>query len=91
MEMAAERCDADRFRLARIVLQELRETPLSWSELEKRVVGQCGTHSKFKRLIGWMVKQGYILKTGPSGSRTPYRINFDKVKFLPNGEVSIKL
>jgi len=77
--------------LAKILLQELREASLSWTELEKRVLRQCGTSGKFSSLMMWMLKQGYIIKTGPSGSRAPYRVNFEKVKFTSDGEVTIKL
>ena len=87
----ASKCESDRLRLARIVLQELRDEPLGWSELEKRVIRQCGTSGKFSVLMGWMIRRGYIVKAGASGSRAPYKINSEKVAFTLDGEVNIKL
>ena len=87
----ASKCESDRLRLARIVLQELRDEPLGWSELEKRVIRQCGTSGKFSGLMSWMVRQGYIVKAGSSRSRAPYRVNSEKVAFTVDGETNIKL
>jgi len=81
----------ERFRLAKIVLRELRDEPLSWTELEKRMLRQCGTHTKFRNLMRWLTKNNYIVKMGGTGSRAPYRANQEKVKYLTNGEITIKI
>ena len=89
--MASEGCEIDRLRLAKIALQQLKDRPLSWTQLEKRVLRKCGTSGKFSGLIRWMLKEGYISKAGPSKSRAPYQVNPSKVEFLADGSVSIRL
>ena len=90
-DLRREECETDRLRLTKIVLQELKDNPLSWTQLEKRVLRKCGTSGKFSGLIRWMLKQGYITKAGPSKSRAPYQVNSLKVEFLADGSVSIRL
>jgi len=81
----------ERFRLAKIVLRELRDEPLSWTELEKRMLRRCGTHTKFRNLMRWLTENNYIIKMGGTGTRAPYKANQEKVKYLPNGEITIKI
>ena len=90
-DMASEGCEIDRLRLAKIALQQLKDRPLSWTQLEKRVLRQCGTSGKFSCLMRWMLKQGYIVKAGPPKSRAPYTANPSKVEFSPDGSVRIRL
>jgi len=52
---------------------------------------QCGTHTKFRNLMRWLTKNNYIIKMGGMGSRAPYKANMEKVKYLPNGEITIKI
>ncbi len=80
----------ERFRLAKFVLRELKDEPLSWTELEKRMLRQCGAHTKFRNLMRWLQKN-YIVKVGEMGSRAPYKAIPEKVKYLPEGEVTIKI
>ena len=82
---------SERLRLAKILLQELREQPLAWTELEKKLLHRCGTHGKFRSLMSWLRKNGYIIKMNGPGSRAHYRHNPKKVGFSPEGEVSIKI
>jgi len=84
-------CGHNRMKLAKVVLRELMDEPLGWSELEKRVIRQCGTSGKFSGLMGWMIRQGYIVKVGASGSRGPYRVNPEKVEVLEDGSISVRL
>ena len=78
-------------RLAKIVLWELREEQLSWTELEKRLLRRCGTHGKFRSLMQWLRRNGYIIKMDRPGSRGLYRFNPEKVEFSPKGEIRIKI
>ena len=80
----------EKIKYAKILLSELREGPLPWSELEKKMVKQCGTHWKFVSLMRWLIRKGYIIKEGSSGSRAPYRFNSDKVDFDDSGNIKIK-
>ena len=82
---------SERLRLAKIMLRELREEPLSWTELEKGLLHQCGTHGKFRSLMSWLRKNGYIIKMDGPRTRGRYRYNPKKVGFTPEGEVSIKI
>ena len=69
---------SERLRLAKILLQELREQ-LGWTELEKRLLHQSGTHGKFRILMDWLRRNRYIIKMGASGSRACYRYNPEQV------------
>jgi len=80
----------EKIRYAKLLLLELKEGPLPWSELEKKMVKQCGTHWKFVSLMKWLTNKGYIIKEGSSGSRAPYRFNSNKVEFDKYGNISIK-
>ena len=82
---------SERLKLAKILLQELREQSLGWTELEKRLLRRCGTHGRFRSLMSWLKKNGYIIKMGGLGSRAHYRYNPEKVGFTPEGEVCIKI
>ena len=79
------------FQYAKLILQELREGPLRWSELEKRFFEESGSHSSFTSLMKWLIDKHYILKDGPPKSRKPYRINEDKIVFNEDGSISIKV
>ncbi len=52
---------------------------------------QCGTHTKFRNLMRWLTKNDYITKMGGTGTRAPYKTNLKKVKYLLNGESTIKI
>jgi len=52
---------------------------------------QCGTHTKFRNLMQWLTKNNYIIKIGRIESRAPYKANQEKVKYLTNGEITIKI
>ena len=80
----------NQFHYAKIILLELRDEPLRWSELEKRFFEKSGSHSRFTSLMRWLRNNEYILKNGPSKSRTHYRVNYEKVSFNENGSVHIK-
>ena len=52
---------------------------------------QCGTHIKFRSLMRWLTENNYIVKMGGRGTRAPYKVNPEKVKYLVNGEITIKI
>jgi hypothetical protein len=79
-----------RMRGARLVLQQLMHGPLSWGELERRMLPACGTHWKFAAVMRWLTDEGYIVKEGPLGSRAPYRFNPERVRY-EDGAVIIKI
>jgi len=54
----------ERLRLAKIVLAELKKSPLRRTELEKRTVKQCGTHSTFEGIFRYLLQNGYVEKSG---------------------------
>jgi len=81
----------DRLHYAKIILRELKERPLTWDELERKVIVHCGTHSRFVRVMRWLLDQGYIIKMGPPRTRAPYRLNPEKVSFNKDGSVIIKI
>jgi hypothetical protein len=45
----------------------------------------------FTSIMRWLIGGGYIIKEGPPGSRAPYRINPNKVRFNENGSMNIKI
>jgi DNA-binding PadR family transcriptional regulator len=71
----------ERLRLAKIVLSELERTPLRHTELEKRTVRQCGTHSTFEGIFRYLKQNGYLEKTGTEHT-APYRITEKGRRFL---------
>jgi len=81
----------NQFHYAKIILLELRDEPLRWSELEKRFFEKSGSHSRFTSLMRWLRDNDFIVKDGPPKSRTHYRMNYDKVSFNDDGSVNIKL
>lgn len=81
----------ERMKYAKLSLQEVKGGSLSWGELEKRFFERSGSHSKFISIMRWLIGGGYIIKEGPPGSRAPYRINLDKVRFNEDGFVTIKI
>jgi len=80
----------NQFRYAKIVLEELREGPLRWGELEKRFFEKSGSHSRFTSVMRWLKDNDYILKDGLPKSRTLYRLNYNKISFNEDGSVNIK-
>jgi len=82
---------SERLKLAKILLSEVKKEPLSWTELEKRLLRQCGTHSKFRTLMQWLSRNEYIIKMDGPGSRGCYRYNPEKVQFDQTGEISIRI
>lgn len=71
----------DRLRLAKIVLNELKKRPLGRTELEKRTVKQCGTHSAFEGIFRYLVQGGYVAKS-EQRHRAPYVITEKGQKLL---------
>jgi hypothetical protein len=59
----------ERIRYAKILLRELGGGPLTWGDLEKRMMELCGTHSKFVSLMKWLIEREYIIKDGPPKTR----------------------
>jgi len=81
----------EKMKYAEILLAELKDGPLSWSHLEKKMIRHCGSHWKFTALIRWLLEKGYIIKEGAKGSRGSYRLNHNKVTFDESGKISIKI
>jgi DNA-binding PadR family transcriptional regulator len=71
----------ERLRLARIVLAELSRQPLRRTELEKRTIRKCGTHSKFEGIFRYLCQNGYVEKSS-SEHTAPYSITEKGKKFL---------
>jgi predicted transcriptional regulator len=71
----------DRLRLAKIVLNELKKRPLGRTELEKRTVRQCGTHSAFEGIFRYLIQGGYVAKS-EQRHRAPYVITEKGQKLL---------
>ncbi|MCD6431828.1 hypothetical protein CW693_03275 [Candidatus Bathyarchaeota archaeon] len=71
----------ERLRLAKTVLNELKKTPLGRTELEKRTVKRCGTHSTFEGIFRYLVQKGYVKKSGER-HRDPYTITDKGLKLL---------
>jgi len=71
----------ERLRLAKIVLSELEKTPLRRTQLEKRTVMHCGTHSTFEGIFRYLKQNSYIEKAGQR-YRDPYIITEKGQKFL---------
>jgi len=71
----------ERLRLAKIVLHELRRGPLRRTELEKRTVMHCGTHSTFEGIFHYLLENGYIQKSGQR-HLAPYILTEKGQKFL---------
>jgi len=87
----ADKVSSERLKFAKILLGELRNKPLGWTELERRLIRRGGTHSKFSSLMGWLKKNGYVVKMGGSGTRAFYQLNPEKVIVSEDGEISIKI
>lgn len=71
----------DRLHLAKIMLKELKKRPLCRTELEKRAIKQCGTHSAFEGIFRYLVQNGYIVKS-EQRHRAPYVITEKGQKLL---------
>lgn len=71
----------DRLHLAKIVLTELKKRPLGRTELEKRTIRQCGTHSAFEGIFRYLVQGGYVEKS-EKRHRAPYVITEKGLKLL---------
>lgn len=71
----------ERLHLAKIVMKELRKGPLGRTELERRTVRKCGTHSTFEGIFHYLVQNGYVQKSGQK-HRAPYVITERGLKLL---------
>jgi predicted transcriptional regulator len=71
----------ERLHLAKIVLNELKKRPLGRTEIEKRTVRQCGTHSTFEGIFRYLVQKGYVEKSEQK-HRAPYVITEKGIKLL---------
>ena len=74
----------ERLRLARAVLRELNRQPLGRTNLEKKIVRRLdvhATHATFEGIFQYLVKSGYVQKSGPR-HRAPYRITEKGKKLL---------
>jgi predicted transcriptional regulator len=71
----------ERLKYAKIVLRELSREPLSRTMLNKCFIQQSGTNATFEGIFQFLVKNGYIEKSG-SAYRSPYRITERGRKFL---------
>ncbi|MEM3697693.1 MAG: hypothetical protein QXQ94_09380 [Candidatus Bathyarchaeia archaeon] len=71
----------EKIRLAILVLKALRSKPLTFTQLEKRTLIQCGTHSTFISILRYLKQQEFIEKAGVEHT-APYRITAKGLKFL---------
>jgi predicted transcriptional regulator len=68
----------ERLALAKIILYQLSRSDVSRSQLEKKAIIECGTHSTFEAIFQYLIENGYVEKTGRE-HRALYRIT-DKGK-----------
>jgi len=59
---------------SKAILKTLARHSFCWSDLERKVIDVCPTHSVFARTMQFLLRNGLIKKTGRKGQRTPYRI-----------------
>jgi DNA-binding PadR family transcriptional regulator len=52
----------DRLSLAKIVLKEISQKPLSRTEIEQRTVRKAGTHATFEGIFRYLINDGYVAK-----------------------------
>ena len=71
----------ERLHLAKTVLKELSRQSLCRTILEKRTVKKVGTHATFENIFRYLVKNGYIQKSGQK-HRAPYVITEKGLKLL---------
>jgi len=71
----------ERLRLAKIVLSELERNPLRRTQLEKKTVMHCGTHSTFEGIFHYLKQNGYLEKAEAKHT-APYRITEKGRRFL---------
>jgi predicted transcriptional regulator len=71
----------ERLRLAKTILHELDRQPLSRTQLERRTVKKDGTHATFEGLFAFLIKNGYVQKSGQN-HRAPYVITEKGQKLL---------
>ncbi|MEM3626448.1 MAG: hypothetical protein QXZ25_00270 [Candidatus Bathyarchaeia archaeon] len=71
----------ERLNLAKNVLRELSRQPLCRTELEKRTVRKMGTHATFEGIFRYLVRNGYIQKSGQE-HRAPYVITEKGLRLL---------
>ena len=81
----------NQFHYAKIILLELLDEPLRWSELEKRFFEKSGSHSRFTSTMKWLKENGYILKDGAPKSRTHYSVNKERVSINDDCSIIIKI
>jgi DNA-binding PadR family transcriptional regulator len=71
----------ERMQLAKTVMHELSKQPLCRTELEKRTVRKFGTHATFEGIFSFLVKGGYVQKSGVN-HRAAYALTEKGAKFL---------
>jgi DNA-binding PadR family transcriptional regulator len=71
----------ERMQLAKTVMHELSRQPLCRTELEKRTVRKFGTHATFEGIFSFLVKGGYVQKSG-ANHRAAYALTEKGAKFL---------
>jgi len=67
--------------LAKIVLAQLNQQNLRYTQLYKRVLAHCGTPSSFERVFLFLKQGGYVEKSGGEHI-APYRITERGKRFL---------
>ncbi|MCW3994586.1 MAG: hypothetical protein NWE98_00345 [Candidatus Bathyarchaeota archaeon] len=71
----------ERMNLAQTVLKELRQQPLSRTELEQRTIRKRGTHGTFEGIFRYLVQGGFVQKSQQK-HRAAYIITEKGVKLL---------
>jgi len=50
----------EQLRVARLVLEKLRDGPLRWTPLMKATLSSSGTPSTFRSTIYWLIEHDYV-------------------------------
>jgi len=67
---------------SKAILKVLTRGNYCWSDLERRVIQVCPTHTVFTRTMRFLLRSGLIEKVGEKGTRTPYKITEKGLKQL---------
>ena len=68
----------EKLRVARIVLQKLRDGPMRWTPLTKAILRESMTPWKAQSILDWLRRRGYVERP----QRGVYRITEKGRRFL---------
>jgi len=68
----------EKLKVARVVLEKLREGPMRWTPLVKAVLQESPSPWKARSILNWLLRHGYIERP----KRGLYRITDKGLQFL---------